>query len=231
MLSILSGVYYMQRTLARHFCEDLMALHTCDIHVRSPCANRARDCVTSSQLKAPEVRHRSEYWPCLLSSIMSSAHPRGTVAKTRQHCIRATDARLALRSGVVENRACLKMRLPKVPGNAPASFSILRSFDFRESIQSLLLSPSLHPRALLTTRHCARSILHLHPPQTQQSHQQAGRHALSRLGYSSVSEGLRSAFQGVQDYLLCRARGRSCQWQWYVHLIQGLERLSGLREG
>ena len=32
-----------------------------------------------------------------------------------------TSASLALRSGVVENRACLKMHLPKMPGSAPAT--------------------------------------------------------------------------------------------------------------
>ena len=164
------SIYNMQRTFARHCCEDLTALGTC--YIRSPQA--------------------------------------------------------ALRSSVVENRACLKMRLPKMPGNAPASFSISGSFDLRDSIRS-------HPLSI-TTSSCiadytalrARSILHLHPKQTQQSHQQARRHALPRLGHPSVSEGLRSAFQGVQDHLLRRARGRFCQWQWYVHLMQGLERLSKL---
>jgi hypothetical protein len=121
----------------------------------------------------------------------------------------------------------IKMRLPKNDWERACHFSTFRSFDLRQSIQSLPPS-SLHPRALLTTRHCARSILHLHPPQTQQSHQQTSRHALSRLGHPSVPEELRSALQGVQDHLLRRARGRFCQRQWYVYLIQGLEQLSEL---
>ena len=57
------------------------------------------------------------------------------------------------------------MRLPNILGNAPANFSIMRLFDLRHGTPSLPLSPSLHPRALLTTRHCAYFILHLHPPQ------------------------------------------------------------------
>ena len=122
----------------------------------------------------------------------------------------------------------IKMRLPNILGNAPANSSIMQLFDLRNSNPSLPLSITT---SLRVADHTALRALHssLTSTATQQSHQQARHHALSRLGHPSVSEGLRGAFQGVQDHPLCRARGR--WWQWYVRLVHGLERLSGFRLG
>ena len=113
-------------------------------------------------------------------------------------------------------RACRLSHLPRHPSDQ--LFSANNS-NHKHRTQT-------HPSLCITrasSKVSRASILHLHPPQTQQSPQQARRHALPRLGHPSVSEGLRSAFQGVQDHLLRRAGGRSCQWQWCVHLIQGLD--------
>lgn len=66
MLAIPSGIYIMQRSLARHYCEDLTALHTCCIHVSLLCA---------------------------------------ALTRSRETCLPHN----------------IKMRLPKMPGNAPAT--------------------------------------------------------------------------------------------------------------